>query len=92
VFRDKQVEVPAGKSTSGKTLPCARASRSVSAPGAPSRYSSSQGHTLVHLTAQRKRYWWDEGYLGSVQGVFKAVVEGVFRRSGDVLSVRNDSG
>jgi hypothetical protein len=25
-----------------------------------------QGLTLVHLSAQRKRFWWDKGYLGGV--------------------------
>ena len=50
-----------------------------------------QGRTLVHLSAQRKRFWWDKGYLGGVEGLFEAGVEGVFRRLGDVLSVRNGS-
>jgi hypothetical protein len=29
-----------------------------------------QGLTLVHLSAQRKRFLCDEGYLGGVWGVF----------------------
>ena len=29
-----------------------------------------QGLTLVHLSAQRKRFWWDKGYLGGVWGLF----------------------
>ena len=28
--------------------------------------SSTQGLTLVHLSAHRKRFWWDKGYLGCV--------------------------
>jgi len=39
-----------------------------------------QGVTLVHLSAQRKRFRWDKGYLEGVLGVLKAGVEGVFRR------------
>jgi hypothetical protein len=45
------------------------------------------GLTIVHFSAQRRRFWWDKKYLRDVQGVFKAGVEGVFRRLGDVLSV-----
>jgi len=52
----------------------------------------SQGLTLVHLSAQGKRFWLDKGFLRGVQGVFKAGVEGVFGRLGDELSVRNGSG
>jgi len=47
----------------------------------------NQGRTLVHLSAQCKRFWWDKEYLGGVYGLFEAGVEGVFRRLGDVLSV-----
>jgi len=61
------------------------------ASGVPSR-PLNQGRTLVHLTAQRKRFWWDKGYVGGVQEVPKAGEEGVFRRLRDVLSVRNGSG
>jgi len=35
---------------------------------------------------------WDEGCLEAIQGVLMAGIEGVFRRLGDVLSVRNGSG
>jgi len=48
--------------------------------------------TLVHFSAQRKHFMWGKGCLGGVHGVFMAGVEGVFRRLGDVLSVRNGSG
>jgi len=48
-----------------------------------------QGLTLVHLSAQCKRFLWVRGCLGGVLGVFMAQVEGVFGRLGDVLSVRN---
>jgi len=48
---------------------------------------AGQGLTLVHLSARRKRIGWDKGYLQGVCGVFKAGMEGVFRRLGDVLSV-----
>ena len=34
------------------------------------------GAYTLHLSAQRKRFWWDKGYLGGVQGVLKAGVEG----------------
>jgi len=44
--------------------------------------ASGQGLTLVHLSAQRKRFLWDKGYSGGVQEVFKTGVEGVFRRLG----------
>jgi hypothetical protein len=64
----------------------ARSSYSVPPRGA------RQGLTLVHLSTQRKRFWWDNGYLRGVQGVFKAWAEGVFGRLGDMLSVRNGSG
>jgi len=60
-------------------------------PGGGQR-AGALGLAPVHLSAQRKRYWWDQGYLGGVWGVFKAVVEGLCRRSGDALSVRNGSG
>jgi len=46
----------------------------------------------LHLSTQCKRFLWDKGYLGGVKGVFTAGLEGVFRRLGDVLSVRNGSG
>ena len=51
-----------------------------------------QGLTLVHLSAQHKRFSWDKGYSGGGKGVFQAGVEGVSGRLGDVLSVRNGSG
>ena len=54
--------------------------------------ASFQGLTLVHFSAQLKRFLWDKGCLGGVQGEFMAGVEGVLRRLGDVLSVRNGSG
>jgi hypothetical protein len=50
-----------------------------------------QGLTLVHLSAQRKRCWWVKGYLGGVKGELKAGVQGVLRRLGDVLTIRNGS-
>jgi len=55
-------------------------------------YYYRQGLTLVHLSAQRKHFLWDEGYLGGGWGVFMAGMEGVFRRLGDVLSVRTGLG
>ena len=51
-----------------------------------------QGLTLVHLSAQRQRFWWAKGYFGVVRGVSNAGLEGVLRHFGDVLSVRNGSG
>jgi len=54
--------------------------------------SGGQGRTLVHLSAQRKRFCWDKGYLGGVYGLFKAGMQGVFSLLGDVSSVRNGSG
>ena len=68
----------------------ARAVQHVHTPVA--HHPAQQGLTLVHLSAQRKRFWRDKGYLGGVQGVLKAGMEAVFRRLGDVLSVRNGSG
>jgi len=62
----------------------ALSSRSRTVFSISSRRTSHQGLTLVHLSAQRKRSWWDKGYLWGVWGVFKAGVEGVFRRLGDV--------
>ena len=50
------------------------------------------GLTLVHFSAQRKRFLWDKGCFGGVEGLFMAGLEGVRRRSGDVLSVRTGSG
>jgi hypothetical protein len=38
--------------------------------GTSSRDGYGQGRTLVHLSAQRKRFRLDKGYLGGVQGVF----------------------
>jgi len=61
-------------------------------PFLPAAVSFRQGLNLVHLSAQRRRFWWDKGYLGGVEGVFKAGVEGEFMRSGNVLSVRTGSG
>ena len=46
-----------------------------------------QGFTLVHFTAQLKRFLWDKGCWGGVQEEFIAGVEGVFRRLEDVLSI-----
>ena len=38
-----------------------------SSTGSPSRrVSDQQGLTLIHFSAQRKRLWWDKGYLGGV--------------------------
>jgi hypothetical protein len=45
--------------------------------------SSHRGPTLVHLSVQRKRFWWYKGDLvGTVQGMLKAGKEGVLRRLG----------
>jgi len=54
--------------------------------------TSHQGLTLVHYSASRKRFEWDKRRLGGVWGVRMAGVEGLFRRLGDVLGVRNGSG
>jgi hypothetical protein len=54
--------------------------------------AGDEGLTLVHLSAQRKRFLRDRGCLGGVQGVFMAGLEVVLRRLGDVFSIRNDSG
>jgi len=51
-----------------------------------------QGRTLVHYSAQLKRFLWDKGYLGGGKEVCMAGVEGVFRYLGDVLRIRNGSG
>jgi len=34
-------------------------------------YNDGQGLTLAHFLAQRKRFLWDRGYLGVVQGLFR---------------------
>ena len=36
-----------------------------------------QGLTLVHFSAEPEPFLWDKGYLGGVEGVIKAGVEGV---------------
>ena len=54
--------------------------------------SPDRGLTLVHMSAQSNRFWWDKVYRGVVQEMFKGELEGMFRRLGDVLSVRNGSG
>ena len=51
--------------------------------------TSNQGLTPVHLPAQRKRFSLNKGCLGAVYEVRMAGVEGVFRASGNILSVRN---
>ena len=51
-----------------------------------------QGITLLHMSALRKRVWWDKGDAGAGMGVIQAGLEGVFRRLVDVLSVRNGLG
>jgi hypothetical protein len=53
---------------------------------------ADQGLTLVHFSAQRKRFLWDKGRVGGVQKVGVEGVVGVFRRLGDVLSATNGSG
>ena len=37
-------------------------------PVAPEASTTEQGLTPVHLSAQRKRFWSDKGYLGGVFG------------------------
>jgi hypothetical protein len=39
---------------------------------------AGHGFTLVHLSAHRKRFLWDKGYLGGVQGVSLAGRSGCF--------------
>jgi hypothetical protein len=67
------------------------ASSSTAFISSPAALTSSidQGLTLVHLSAQRQRLWWDKGYEGIVQGVLTMGLEGVLSRLVDVLSVRN---
>ena len=38
---------------------------------------AGHGFTLVHLSAHRKRFLWDKGYLGGVQGYLWRVGAGV---------------
>jgi len=54
-----QVAVPAATATRSFTPPLASSLSSVSSPSA----SLTQGLTLVHLSAQRKRVVWDRGCI-----------------------------
>ena len=51
----------------------------------PRALPQRQGLTLVHLSAQRKRFLWDMGCIGDAQGIF---YEGGGRGGGDVFGLR----